>query len=242
MRLPPEDRGVDFIVPAWLIRAVRQTLPVILGYLPIGFAYGVLAQKSGISGLNTVLMSLLVFAGSAQLIAVGLFTSGAGAATVILTTFMVNLRHLLMSASLSRFLGSWSRLQQALFSFQLTDETFALHSARFAGGRCSRSETFAINVIAQSAWLAGTCMGLFAGGLVSDVRPIGLDFALPAMFIVLLVWQVKSLLGLLTALAAGGCSLLLFLLGLKETSVILATVFAATLGVLLEKWIKKRFS
>lgn len=229
-------------LPYWFIRAFKQTLPVILGYLPIGFAYGVLAQKSGLSGLNTVLMSLMVFAGSAQLIAVGLLAAGVGAATVILTTFMVNLRHLLMSASLAPFLGSWSRPQQAFFSFQLTDETFALHSGRFARGEDSKPETFAINVIAQGAWLAGTCLGLFAGGLVSDVRPIGLDFALPAMFIVLLVWQVKSLLRLFVALAAGLCSLCLFLFGLEETSVILATVFAATLGVFLERWIKKRSS
>lgn len=242
MRLLHREPKVFSALPDWFIRALQQTLPVILGYLPIGFAYGVLAQQSGISGLNTVLMSLLVFAGSAQLIAVGLLASGAGAATVILTTFMVNLRHLLMSASLSPFLRSWSRPQQAFFSFQLTDETFALHSARFARGENFKPETLAINVIAQSAWLAGTCLGLFAGGLVSDVRPIGLDFALPAMFIVLLVWQVKSLLRLFTALFAGACSLFLFLLGLKETSVIIATVLAATLGVLLETWIKKKFS
>lgn len=227
-------------LPSWLLSALHQTLPVILGYLPIGFAYGVLAQKSGISGFNTAMMSLLVFAGSAQLIAVGLLASGAGPATVILTTFMVNLRHLLMSASLAPFLRSWSRIQQAFFSFQLTDETFALHSSRFAGGRPLKKETLAINVIAQSAWLAGTCMGLFAGSLISDMRPIGLDFALPAMFIVLLVWQVKSLLFLFTAVAAGVFSLALILLGLDQSSVIIATVLAATLGLAVETWIKKK--
>jgi 4-azaleucine resistance transporter AzlC len=229
-------------LPAWLQAALQQTLPVILGYIPVGFAYGVLAQKSGISGLNTMLMSLLVFAGSAQLIAVGLLASGAGAATVILTTFMVNLRHLLMSASLAPYLKSWSRLKQAFFSFQLTDETFALHSSRFAQGQTSKHETLAINVIAQSAWLAGTALGLFAGGLITDVRPIGLDFALPAMFIVLLVWQLQSLLRIFTALAAGACSLALTLLGMEQTSIILATVLAATLGLTLETWNKKRSS
>ncbi|MFW5863196.1 MAG: AzlC family ABC transporter permease [Desulfohalobiaceae bacterium] len=232
----------NLALPSWLFSALQQTLPVILGYLPVGFAYGVLAQKSGISGLNTVLMSMLVFAGSAQLIAVGLLASGAGAATVILTTFMVNLRHLLMSASLAPYLKSWSKLQQAFFSFQLTDETFALHSSRFARRQPPKQETLAINIIAQSAWLAGSCLGLFAGGLIADVRPIGLDFALPAMFIVLLVWQLTNLLRLFTALAAGACSLLLTLLGLEQTSIILATVLAASLGLLLETWCKKRSS
>ncbi|MBS3810100.1 MAG: branched-chain amino acid ABC transporter permease, partial [Desulfobacterales bacterium] len=83
-------------------------------------------------------------------------------------------------------------------------------------------------------------MGLFAGSFVSDMRPIGLDFALPAMFIVLLVWQVQSLLILFTAIAAGACSLALILLGLGQSSVIIATVLASTLGLVVEKWIKKR--
>ncbi|MBS3809455.1 MAG: AzlC family ABC transporter permease [Desulfobacterales bacterium] len=236
-----KDLSTNTVLPGWLLSALQQSLPVILGYLPIGFAYGVLAQKSGLSGFNTAMMSLLVFAGSAQLIAVGLLASGAGPATVILTTFMVNLRHLLMSASLAPFLRSWSRIEQAFFSFQLTDETFALHSSRFTGGRPLKKETLAINVTAQSAWLAGTCMGLFAGSLISDMRPIGLDFALPAMFIVLLVWQVKSLLFLFTAVAAGVCSLALILLGLGQSSVIIATVIAATLGLAVETWIKKKY-
>lgn len=230
----------NLTLPVWLPAALQQTTPVILGYLPVGLAYGILAQKTGISGLNTVLMSLLVFAGSAQLIAVGLFAAGAGPATLILTTFMVNLRHLLMSAALAPYLRAWSRLQQAAFSFQLTDETFALHSSRFARGKNLKQETLAINVIAQSAWLTGTCLGIFAGGLISDVRPIGLDFALPAMFIVLLAWQVNSLLRLGTALAAGTCSLVLALLGLEQTSIILATVLAATLGLAVETWSKPK--
>jgi 4-azaleucine resistance transporter AzlC len=81
-----------------LASAFRQTLPIILGYVPVGFAYGVLAQKSGLSGINTLLMSLLVYAGSAQLIAVGLFAAGAAPLAIVATTFVVNLRHLLMSA------------------------------------------------------------------------------------------------------------------------------------------------
>ena len=71
-----------------LVSAFRQTLPIILGYVPVGFAYGVLAQKSGLSGINTILMSLLVFAGSAQLIAVGLFAAGAAPLAIVATTFV----------------------------------------------------------------------------------------------------------------------------------------------------------
>lgn len=117
-----------------LVSAFRQTLPIILGYVPVGFAYGVLAQKSGLSGINTILMSLLVFAGSAQLIAVGLFAAKAAPLAIVATTFVVNLRHLLMSAALAPYLRGWSKSRLALFSYQLTDETFALHVGRFAKG------------------------------------------------------------------------------------------------------------
>ncbi len=228
--------------PPWLLPALKQTLPIILGYLPVGFAYGVLAQKSGLSATNTMLMSLIVFAGSAQLIAVGLLASGAGAASVIVTTFVVNLRHLLMSASLAPYLRTWSRLQQALFAFQLTDETFALHSSRFPRGETSKPETLAINMIAQSAWLGGSLLGLFAGTLITDVKPIGLDYALPAMFMVLLVWQLTTWTRWITAVLAGAISVGLALAGLSQTNVILATVLAASLGLGVETWISSRSS
>jgi 4-azaleucine resistance transporter AzlC len=158
-----------------LASAFRQALPIILGYVPVGFAYGVLAQKSGLSGLNTILMSVLVFAGSAQLIAVGLFASGAAPLAVVATTFVVNLRHLLMSAALAPFLRAWSKTRLALFAYQMTDETFALHANRFAKGETGPGETFGINVIAQSAWVGGTVLGLAASTLITDIRPIGLD-------------------------------------------------------------------
>ena len=224
----------------WFVRALQQTLPIVLGYLPVGFAYGVLAQKSGLSAANTLLMSLLVFAGSAQLIAVGLLAAGTGAASVILTTFVVNLRHLLMSAALAPYLRTWSRWQQALFAFQLTDETFALHSSRFPRGETAKPETLAINMIAQASWLGGSLVGLCAGSLITDVKPIGLDYALPAMFMVLLVWQLTSRTRLITAVSAGLFSTALALAGLSQMNVILATVLAASLGLGVAKWTSSR--
>ena len=81
--------------------ALSQALPVVLGYLPVGFAYGVLAVKAGLSIANTALMSVLVFAGSAQLIGVDMIGSGSLALSVIATTLVVNLRHVLFSAALA---------------------------------------------------------------------------------------------------------------------------------------------
>ena len=225
-----------------LASAFRQTLPIILGYVPVGFAYGVLAQKSGLSGINTILMSLLVFAGSAQLIAAGLFAAGAAPLAIVATTFVVNLRHLLMSAALAPFLRPWSKTRLALFSYQMTDETFALHASRFAKGETAPCETFGINVIAQSAWVGGTALGLAASTLITDIRPIGLDYALPAMFIALLLGQLKSRQHLAVAVIAGVLSTILMLAGLDQSHVLAATIIAATIGLGVHAWTSNRSS
>jgi len=218
-----------------LVSAFKQALPIILGYLPVGFAYGVLARKSGISIDNTVIMSLIVFAGSAQFIAVGLIASGASALSVIITTFIVNLRHMLMSAALSPYLKKWSKLEIAGFTFQLTDESFAVHSTRFANGDTHKSETFLINSIAQLAWVGGTVLGIFSSTLISDVKPMGLDYALPAMFIALLIFQIKDKSHVIVGLITGLLSTALALGGAGQWNVIIATLIGATLGTAV-KW------
>lgn len=217
------------------VSAFKQALPIILGYLPVGFAYGVLARKSGLSIDNTVIMSLIVFAGSAQFIAVGLIASGASALSVIITTFIVNLRHMLMSAALSPYLKKWSKLEIAGFTFQLTDESFAVHSTRFADGDTHKGETFLINSIAQLAWVGGTVLGIFSSTLISDVKPMGLDYALPAMFIALLIFQIKDKSHIIVGLITGLLSTALALGGAGQWNIIIATLIGATLGAAV-KW------
>jgi 4-azaleucine resistance transporter AzlC len=223
-------------------RGLALGAPIVLGYVPIGFAYGVLAGKSGLSAVNTVLMSLLVYAGASQFIAAGLFAAGAAPVTLILTTFITNLRHLLMSASLAPRLRGWPWPARIAFAYQLTDETFAVHSARESVA--SYGETFCINAMAQLAWVTGSWLGAIGGRHVPDTRPWGLDYALPALFVALLVLQIRGperrsghLAGV--AGATGAISVGLTLLGLEHWAVVLATLLGATLGVLWEQWIKK---
>ncbi|WP_231039157.1 AzlC family ABC transporter permease, partial [Nitratidesulfovibrio oxamicus] len=240
----PSSRHSAAIMPASRLAAVlsgmRQALPIVLGYVPVAFAFGVLARKTGMPASGAVCMSLMVFAGSAQLISVSLLAGGASPATVVLTTFVVNLRHLLMSAALAPALRRWPRALQALFAFQLTDETFALHVSRLPSTpgdtrpEPPRAETLALNMTAQSAWVMGTIIGVFGSELVADVRPLGLDYALPAMFIALLLpYCRKARRFALAAVLAGGLSVLLALAGAGQWNVIIATVCAATLCTLL---------
>ncbi len=225
----------------WL-NGVAHVLPLVLGYVAVGFAFGVLSQKAGLSTFNTLALSFVVYAGSAQLIAVGLFAAGAPALSIIVTTFIVNLRHLLFSAALSPYLRGWHKLSIAFFAYQLTDETFAVHASKFAIGSWSKAEIFAVNVTAQLAWVASTWVGLMAGGLIQDVRPLALDYALPALFIALLLLQIKDRVQVLVAVLAGLLAVGLVLLGIDQWNVIIATLLGATIGVGVEQWIKRRSS
>ena len=218
-----------------------SALPIVLGYLPIGFAYGVLATNAGLSIFHTTLMSIIVFAGSAQLIAVSLFAQAIHPISIIATTFIVNLRHLLMSASLAPYLRSWKPFQVALFSFELTDESFGVHSLRFDQGDNQPQPTILINIICQSAWVSGSILGAVAGNLIKDVRPFALDYALPAMFIALLILQIKNRFHLLIAGISAVISILLWELGATQWHVIIATMIAATIGAGVETWQKRTF-
>jgi 4-azaleucine resistance transporter AzlC len=227
-------RGALRSRPVWL-RGVARAAPIVMGYIPIGFAYGVLAQQAGLSLFNTLAMSVLVYAGSSQLIATGLFAAGVPALSVIATTFVVNLRHLLFSAALSPYLKGWRKAELAVFAYELTDESFALHSAGFAEGMPPKAETFAVNVTAQLSWIVGGALGAVVGGWIADVKPLALDYTLPAMFIGLLVIQIRVRREIIVALLAGLLAVGLTLGGFGRWSVIVATLFGATLGAVLER-------
>ncbi len=156
---------------------------------------------------------------------------------IVLTTF-VSLRHLLFSAALSPAFGAWRRRDLALVAFELTDETFALHAANQAKGPPDRAETLAVGIMAQVAWVAGTAIGAWAGASVGSVRPIALDFALPAMFIALLAGQIKSRTHLFVALFSGILSTALALGGVDRFGVLAATLAGAVLGTLWQSWIR----
>ncbi len=231
-----KETAPDTSSPARLpwVRGVMRALPIAMGYIPIGFAYGVLAQQAGLSDFNTLAMSLIVYAGSSQLIAVSMFAAGVPALSIVLTTFVVNLRHLLFSAAMSPHLKGWRRLELAAFAYELTDESFALHSVRFANSVPPKSETLALNVTAQTSWVLGSWLGVVAGRLIADTRAFALDYALPAMFIALLVMQTRHRRDVGVAVFAGALAVALTLLGMSHWSVIIATVVGATAALIWE--------
>jgi 4-azaleucine resistance transporter AzlC len=217
-------------------RGFLKGVPVILGYFPIGFAFGILAANIGMTVFQTFLMSLMVYAGSAQLIAIGLLESQVGLMTLTITTFLVNLRHLLMSAALSPSLGHLSRLQQALFAYELTDETFAVHSIDFNKEKTPpKCRIFVTNFLAHLSWIVSSILGAWTGSLLSDLNAWGLDYALPAMFIALLVFQLRTVRHLFIAVISILLSTFLFWNMGGHWIVIITTLITATIGLIIEK-------
>ena len=213
----------DGIAGAW---------PICLGYLAIGLAFGVIAQKAGLSTLQTGLMSLLVYAGSSQFIAVSMLGAGAGIASIIFTTFAVNLRHLLMSSALAPFLKDAGRGWLSLYAYGVTDESFALNIARFRREDWDWRRALVLNHTANLSWISCTMAGAY-GGRYIPAGSFGLDYALPAMFICLLIFQCGSRLHVYVAVLSGIIAVALSLAFPGNFHVIIASIIAAAAGVAL---------
>lgn len=213
---------------------LRAAWPICLGYVPIGLAFGVLAQKAGLSPLAVGVMSSLVFAGSSQFIAVAMLGAGAGIASIVATTFTVNLRHLLMSSALSVFLRGVRRRWLTLFAYGVTDESFALNLARFREGTWDGWRALTVNHVTNATWVASTVAGALGGALI-PAHAFGIDYALMGMFLCLLVYQLRGALYALTAVIAGVAAVAISLLVPGNSYIVAASVIAATAGLIIRR-------
>ncbi len=207
--------------------------PICLGYFPIGLALGVLAQKAGLPWWSVAMMSVLVFAGSAQFICVAMLAGKASIAAIVMTTFVVNLRHVLMSSALAVYLSGVSRRFLALYSYGVTDESFAVNMTRFRAGSWDRWRALVVNHLANSVWILATVTGSLVGQFV-PAGAFGIDYALTGMFICLLVFQLQGRIYILTGLLAAIISVAWFLLIPGDSYIVGASMLAATLGYFLK--------
>ena len=231
---------------------VKMALPIVTGYVPVSFAFGVLAVNVGMTPLDALLMGLLYFAGSGQLMTVAMLAAGTTWLPIILSTAVVNLRHVLMSAAMVPPLKRWPIWRKLIFAYELTDETFALHAGRFANMErdaheagqepdvdaraatpYSVAQTFGINVTAHISWISGGFLGALFGDRLGDVSALGLDYALPAMFVALIAPRLLDKRQCLAALAGGAFSVGFVLLGEDQWNIMLGALIAATIGALL---------
>ena len=213
--------------------------PICLGYFPIGMALGVLAQQAGLAPLWIGLMSVLVFAGSAQFIGVAMIDGGASAAAIILTTFVVNFRHFLMSSALAVPLKGVRRLFLLLFAYGITDESFGVNMTRFREGGWDKWRALVVHHAANTTWIVATMLGGLAGTLIPE-GAFGIDYALPAMFIALLVLQLRGRAYIFTGALAALIAIAWKLLVPGDSYIVAAAVIAATGGFLVRRHLRNK--
>lgn len=214
-----------------VLEGSAQAFPIMLGCVPIGIAYGVLAQQAGLALLSTLGFSLFVFAGASQFMAVSMMQSGLEPGAIIGATFIVNFRHVLMSASIAPRLKSWKIWQRVLFGGMLTDETFILHSLNFGRGATDIVSAVALNSAVYITWAAAGMAGYNLGAMITNPEVWGLDFALPAMFVGLLLSACKNKAGAAAAVAGGIISVGLHLLAVENWAAFFGALGGATAGI-----------
>lgn len=197
-----EDEKVDK-------RAIKDALPVMAGYFPIAMTYGILAGAAGIDGLDGVLVSVFVYAGASQFMAVGMYGAGVSMVGIISAVFLMNFRHFIMSASLKAKLKETKKKHYPVIGFFLTDETYSVISMREDVDKPSYLIT--LEILCYSAWVLGTVAGYLFGMFIPEVITGSMGIALYALLVSLLVPSCKRSRG--AVIAAGGAGIVNTLLG-----------------------------
>jgi 4-azaleucine resistance transporter AzlC len=212
---------------------VKDALPVVLGYLPVGVAFGLLARNAGLTPSETGLMSLLVYAGASQFLAIEMIHKGMTWLPIVLAAFFINLRHFLMSSNLSLHFKNTRLRLLGFLSAQLTDESFAVAISNLPKVKNNPPYLFGLQVTSHLAWVIGSIGGALFGPFIK-ISEYGLPFALPSLFICLLVFQLKSVrhFGIMVI---AGVSSLLFKWALQGNGyILLAALLAGGIGVVFE--------
>lgn len=216
---PERARGAFF-------EGFRAMLPLWVGVVPFGAAYAVTARAAGLGVLETQSMSLLVFAGGAQFAAVGLWAAGAGPATLVSATLLVNLRHVLYGVVVgtTTHLRGWRRWAAAHL---LTDEAFGMHVAR---GRGRPAFLFGAGTSLYLVWNLATLVGAVLARTLPDPREIGLDLVFPLAFVALLVPLLGDRRRVAVAMAAGFGAWSLGTVAAPGVAIVVAAAAAAMAG------------
>jgi 4-azaleucine resistance transporter AzlC len=171
-------------------KGLQAGLSIGIGYFPIALTFGLLAKTSGLTAYETVLMSIIVFAGASQYIALSLIAYGTGMFEIVLTTFIVNIRHFLMSTSLNEKLEEDHLVYKLFYSFGITDETFSVASMK--EGTVTTGYMFGVISISYASWVVFSGVGHLIGASLPQTLQESMGVALYAMFIGLLVPSMKK--------------------------------------------------
>ncbi len=211
-------------------KGLQSGLSIAIGYLPIALTFGLLAKTTGITLIETLSMSIFVYAGASQYIALNLISLGTGAFEIILTTFIVNIRHFLMSASLNEMSEDDSISKKIVYSYGITDETFSVAATN--EGKVSARYMFGLTSIAYLSWVINSGVGYVIGAALPETLQESMSVALYAMFVGLLVPSLKKSVKVILLAVLAACFNSVFTLsGWLSTgwSIVASTLLSAVL-------------
>lgn len=228
----------------WLAmqKGFLDMLPLNLAVLPWGILCGSLAIQHDFTVVEALLMPLIVFAGSAQLVAIELIANNASLATILFTTFVISSRHFLYGLALRNKLTVLTNKWRYPLGFLLTDELFALSASRKAFvGRLRLIYALIAGASFYIFWFLWNVTGIVAGSFLPDLTTLGLDFAIAVTFIALVIPAINNLPMLVTVVVAATLSVLFKLLTF-ELDLVITAVIAMYCGYLTESWQSKKIS
>ena len=231
-RIMPDDASIPETPPRFL-SGLLQSVPIALGYFPIAFSFGVAATRAGLSAPEAVMLSLVIYAGASQFLALALVTSGAPVLVSAFTLIAMNLRHVLYGPALMKQAGRHASRRLAWgWAWGLTDEVFGQALGALARGqRFSERWMFGLGLGAYAAWVGGTAVGALAGGGALEAWPAlnaGLGFMLTALFLALLLSILSR--AALPAIAVAAVATVIGTLAVSGTVGILAGMICGALA------------
>jgi 4-azaleucine resistance transporter AzlC len=216
------------------LRGLLASLPLWPGVAVFGLLYGVMARNAGLTPWQAWGMSLLVHAGSAQFTAVSMWTA-ASAVSIVLTTLVINLRHLLMGASVAPYLRGLPQRWKALLALWMSDESYALAMAQYEQGHGSHFYFFGANVGLYLIWPLSGLTGAWLGAAIPDPGRYGLDMIFPLAFLGLLMSFLKDRGGVAAALSGGVLALVVAALLPGKWYVLVAGLLGSLAGLALDR-------
>jgi len=213
----------------------KDGFPIIMGFIPIAMAFGILCKTAEISLLESLGFSMIVFAGASQFIAVNLLIAGAGIGEIIFTTLLVNFRHFLFAASLSPKMTKDMKNTVPLIAFGLTDEIFSVASLKTKD--LSKEYMITLESCAYFALAIGTAMGFILGGILPASVQLSMGIALYALFVAILVPEMKKSVKVVVLLVLSGMTntICLYLFNIPQGwSIIIAIILVSVLGLFIK--------
>lgn len=224
------------------MQGVKDCIPTLIGYISIGIAAGIVGTASNLTVLEVTLLAVLVYAGASQFIICALLVIGSPMSVIIFTTFIVNLRHLLLSMTLAPHFTQYSLWKNIGIGALVTDESFGVAVNKIAQGKKLNDRWMnGLNLTAYLFWILACMTGAIFGRWISDPEVLGFDFALTAMFLALLILQLDNIRNdkiklYLSLIVYVVITMFIFSMFVPSyIAILLSTVVVATIGVIRDK-------